>query len=149
MSRSASIIARISPKSDARFLHDSHVSQHKVECASCHVKIEHNLTAGAIATGDHANLDSGTCGSCHEQMHGGPAELYRGVGGRGVPEMPSPMSRAQVDCIACHKARERDDAAAEVVGQTFRTTQESCNYCHGSKYQGKLDEWTKLIAHHL
>jgi nitrate/TMAO reductase-like tetraheme cytochrome c subunit len=130
---------------DTRFLHEAHVNQHKVECSSCHIKIEHNLTAGAIATGDHANLDSATCGSCHEQMHGGPAELYRGVGGRGVPDMPSPMSRAQVDCIACHRAQKRSSDAASVIGQTFVAVQDSCNYCHGNKYEGTLKVWKDVI----
>ena len=74
-------------------------------------------------------------------MHGGPAELYRGTGGRGVPDMPSPMSRAQVDCIACHKSQEGTSDAAAVVGQTFVAVQESCNYCHGTKYDGVLDVW--------
>jgi hypothetical protein len=139
---------------DTRFLHDSHVSQHKVECASCHVKIEHNLTAGAIATvstvgGDHTNLDGSTCQSCHEQMHGGPAELYRGVGGRGVPDMPSPMSRAQVDCIACHKVQKQSSAAATVVGQTFVAVQDSCNYCHGNKYEDTLKVWKDVINQEL
>jgi nitrate/TMAO reductase-like tetraheme cytochrome c subunit len=134
---------------DTRFLHDSHVNQHKVDCASCHVKIEHNLTAGATATGDHANLDSATCGSCHEQMHGGPAELYRGVGGRGVPEMPSPMSRAQVDCIACHKVQKRSSESASVLGQTFVAVQDSCNYCHGNKYENVLSVWKDVISQNL
>ena len=28
---------------------ESHINQHKVECSSCHIQIEHDLTAGAIA----------------------------------------------------------------------------------------------------
>ena len=131
---------------DTRFLHEQHVSQHKVECSSCHVKIEHNLTAGAsmLATGGHS-MASGACGTCHEQMHGGPAELYRGVGGRGVPDMPSPMSRAQVDCIACHKAQKQPSEAAAIVGQTFVAVQDSCNYCHGNKYDGTLKVWKDVV----
>ncbi len=60
--------------------------------------------------------------------------------------MPSPMYRAQVDCIACHKAKESSSADAQVVGQTFRAVQESCDYCHGNKYEGVLDQWRKVIA---
>jgi len=59
------------------------------------------------------------------------------------------MSRAQVDCIACHKAKDVNDAVASVVGQTFKATQESCNYCHGTKYDGALDSWKRQIAAHL
>jgi nitrate/TMAO reductase-like tetraheme cytochrome c subunit len=137
---------------EPRYLHDQHVTEHKVECASCHIQIEHNLTAGAtnlIATSAMKNFESGTCGSCHESTHLGPAELYRGTGGRGVPDMPSPMSRAQVDCIACHKALKHGSDSAEIVGQTFLGVQESCNYCHGNKYEGVLDVWKRLVAGQL
>jgi hypothetical protein len=56
------------------------------------------------------------------------------------------MSRAQVDCIACHKSQARQRFVASVVGQTFKATQESCNYCHGTKYDGALDVWKRQIA---
>jgi hypothetical protein len=142
-------------------MHRAHISEHKVECSSCHVQIEHGLnptgsniaSAAAIATGakltSHSVGDAGACAMCHQQTHGGPAELYRGTGGRGVPDMPSPMSRAQVDCIACHKSKTGDDSVATVVGQTFKATQESCNYCHATKYDGVLDVWHRQIQAQL
>ena len=139
---------------DTAFIHANHVSEHKVECSSCHVQIEHTLTAGAAfeapKTGrvliDHKG---GECKQCHEQTHGGPAELYRGTGGRGVGDMPSPMYRTQVDCIGCHRARKRSDGTAKVVGQTFLGVQESCDHCHGTKYKGRLDEWKRVVAQKL
>jgi nitrate/TMAO reductase-like tetraheme cytochrome c subunit len=141
---------QIARYSETKFMHETHVTEHKVECASCHVQIEHNLVAGApkdVASpgATHAVVESGSCGTCHEQMHGGPAELYRGTGARGVPDMPSPMYRAQVDCIACHKAKKQTNDAAEVVGQTFVAVQASCNYCHGPKYDTVLDTWKRII----
>jgi nitrate/TMAO reductase-like tetraheme cytochrome c subunit len=120
--------------SDSAFLHRNHVTEHKVECLHCHIQIEHRLSA---TKQDRSN----NCGACHEGSHGGPASLYRGLGGRGVPNMPSPMARTQVDCIACHRHRERPDAEAEVVGQTFTAVADSCAYCHGPKYAGVLDGW--------
>jgi len=131
-------------------MHRAHVSQHKVECSSCHIQIEHGLnpsgaSVAGVALSSHGTFESGACGTCHQQTHGGPAELYRGIAGRGVPDMPSPMSRAQVDCIACHKVKDANDGVAQVVGQTFRATQESCNYCHGTKYEGVLDVWKRQI----
>lgn len=139
-------------------MHRAHVSEHKVECSSCHVQIEHGLNptgssivsaATASKLSSHASFDSGACGTCHQETHGGPAELYRGTGGRGVADMPSPMSRAQVDCIACHKSKDNNDSIASVVGQTFKATQESCNYCHQTKYEGRLDAWRAQIGGHL
>ena len=40
--------------------------------------------------------------------------------------------------------REKSDAA-EVVGQTFVAAQDSCNYCHGTKYDTVLNTWKGMI----
>jgi nitrate/TMAO reductase-like tetraheme cytochrome c subunit len=135
-------------------LHDIHITAHKVECASCHIKIEHFLNAaaphGAEALLPHAGLgESGACAQCHEQSHNGPADLYRGTGGCGVPDMPSPMFRAQVKCIACHNQRQVPDDVAQVTGQTFRAGQDRCDYCHGSKYPDTLREWKLSLDQNL
>lgn len=139
---------QIARYSDTAYLHQQHIMQSKVECSTCHIQIEHNLTAGAMKppSATHSGFEAGSCSSCHEQLHGGPQELYRGSGGRGVPDMPSPMFRAQVDCIACHRTREQTDSVATVTGQTFKATQASCNYCHATKYDGVLDDWKKRVA---
>lgn len=136
---------------ETQFIHQTHVTEHKVECSSCHVQIEHNLTAGALRLGStpegtkHILMDNGNCGMCHEQTHGGPLEMFSGTGGRGVPDMPSPMYRAQVDCIACHESQKNSSQKAEVTGQTFVATQARCDYCHGQKYSGMLDVWKKTL----
>lgn len=142
---------KVAQYGETKGLHLTHVSTHKVECSGCHVQIEHHLSAEAADTprkpleGRRA-MASGVCGQCHESTHAGPEELYHGTAGRGAPDMPSPMSRARVGCLACHKSRERQEQVAEVVGQTFRAVQESCDYCHGAKYAGALDEWKKTVA---
>jgi nitrate/TMAO reductase-like tetraheme cytochrome c subunit len=152
--------AQVSRYGESAFVHQTHVSNHKVECSSCHVQIEHGLRAGApredklpqgnkLLAANHVLADSGSCGQCHEQMHGGPAEIYRGVGGRGVPDMPSPMYRAQVDCIACHRNENQTEDAAKVVGQTFVAAQASCDRCHGNHYSDILGIWKKTIDDHL
>jgi nitrate/TMAO reductase-like tetraheme cytochrome c subunit len=135
-------------------IHQVHVTDNKVECSSCHVQIEHNLTAGVprehrvLGTGlmlDHG----GACGQCHESTHAGPDELYRGTGGRGVPDMPSPMYRAQVDCIACHRESGRPLEEASVSGQTYLAAQDSCDYCHGERYRTVLDEWKEALEERI
>jgi nitrate/TMAO reductase-like tetraheme cytochrome c subunit len=143
--------ASIAKYGETNLIHKEHVSEHKVECASCHVQIEHSLSASAGAGMGitHAPLDAATCGQCHEQTHGGPGELYRGVGGRGVPDMPSPMSRARVSCIACHRQQKNPSGDATVIGQTFVAAQESCDRCHGTKYVGVLDTWKRIVAARL
>ncbi|UCG32031.1 MAG: NapC/NirT family cytochrome c [Phycisphaerales bacterium] len=124
---------------DTDFLHSNHVTSHKIECTNCHIQIEHQLSASARDR-------SGSCGACHMGNHGGPAELYFGVGGRGVPDMPSPMARSEVDCIACHRHRQNPESVAEIAGQTFTAVGESCTYCHGPKYDGTLEEWEQRIT---
>ena len=145
--------AQISRYGETDAMHKEHVTNHKVECSGCHVQIEHSLTAGAREEGppgaSHTGFDSGSCGLCHEKSHLGPREMFRGVGGRGVPSMPSPMSRAQVDCIACHMSKKLDEQSADVVGQTFMATQERCDYCHGAKYSGVLVDWRKSLSRQL
>jgi nitrate/TMAO reductase-like tetraheme cytochrome c subunit len=135
---------------DPKFLHDQHVQKKKVECTACHQQIQHSLNAGSAKlkktlTGSHIDMNAGDCAGCHEKSHGGPAELYRGTGGRGVADMPSPMFRAQVDCIACHKEKTQDGKAVEMRGQTYGAVQGSCNYCHQTKYDGTLDVWRQTM----
>lgn len=145
--------AQIARYGETAFVHDNHVNRHKVECSNCHIQIEHHLTAGAGFLASpaemHAPTSSRRCTQCHERTHAGPAELYRGTGGVGVPDMPSPMYRTQVDCIACHKSRKLPGDAAEVAGQTFLAVQDSCNSCHGTKYQNRLAEWRKAVSDKL
>ena len=124
---------------DSAFLHMNHVTSHKVECSSCHIQIEHKLSVKKKDRED-------SCAACHEGSHGGPRALYLGVGGRGVPSMPSPMARTQVDCIACHQHRQPVDITAEMTGLTARAAQDRCTYCHGAKYDGTLMEWKQRIA---
>jgi len=141
--------------SETAFIHRQHVTEHKVECQSCHVQIEHHLTAGVPVSNDpimgagHPIQNSGTCGQCHEKTHNGPLELFRGTGGRGVPDMPSPMFMAQVDCIGCHQSKENTEADALVVGQTFVASQQRCDHCHGKQYDDVLAVWKTQIANHL
>ena len=146
--------AQVARYTDPKFVHTNHVTKHKVECSSCHIQIEHKLTTGPAYVPSKPGsryevLHRGTCGQCHEETHGGPSDLYRGTGGKGVPDMPSPMYRTQVDCIGCHKARSRDKTQTAVLGQTYLAVQDSCNYCHEKKYDGRLDEWKKIIADKL
>ncbi len=136
---------------DPPFLHKTHVTDHKVECSSCHVQIMHGIDVREAAherakqKGAHPLVATDTGSSCHEKMHGGPAEIYTGTGARGVPDMPSPMSRAQVDCIACHKQEKSSPGTAMVVGQTFTASEEACETCHGTKYKGTIAAWKQQV----
>lgn len=141
---------------ETRFIHQNHVTDHKVECEHCHIQIEHRLdaapqTVGSLASTPetHAPTDAGGCASCHEGSHGASASLYRGTGGRGVPDMPSKMHRAQVDCLGCHQQPMREPSESLMAGQSYRAAQESCDKCHGSDYEDRLAVWTQSIRRRL
>jgi hypothetical protein len=139
---------------EPQYVHRVHVTDNKVECGSCHVAIEHHLYAAVPRVqqvlGEGLMLDhGGVCSQCHDRTHAGPDEMYRGTGGRGVPEMPSPMYRAQVDCIACHQQGRQSEGVAGVVGQTFLAVQESCDHCHGTRYADALEVWRETIDAHF
>ncbi len=139
---------------EPRFIHQIHITDNKVECGGCHIEIEHHLSASVPrqqqVLGEGPLFDhGGMCSQCHSSTHAGPDELYRGTGGRGVPDMPSPMFRAQVDCIACHRERSRSGEIAQVVGQTYVAIQQSCDDCHGNQYREALDLWKTTISEHL
>jgi nitrate/TMAO reductase-like tetraheme cytochrome c subunit len=141
---------------ETSFMHQTHVSDHKVECASCHIQITHHLSAvtpgadGMLSQpGEHMLDQSGTCGQCHEKLHTASLDLYQGLGGRGVDPMPSAMYRAQVDCLACHQQRSNPSEVAAMAGQTFLGEQASCDHCHANKYAGRLTEWRETLAMQL
>lgn len=147
--------ADIAKYDQPELVHKLHVYEHKVECRSCHVQIEHNLIAGAPAGDDvvkaasHMLQDQGKCGQCHGGSHSASLDVYRGHGARGVPDLPSPMFRAQVDCIACHRFAENAGNVASMAGQTYITQQASCDYCHGNHYTDTLDQWRSQMAEQL
>lgn len=136
---------------ETQLIHRAHVTDHKLECSDCHVQIEHHLTANAtralsLIAVNHQPMASSAdgCAQCHEGTHSGPALMYAGKGGRGAPEMPSPMFSAQVDCIACH-TESRDGLAHGVSGRTYLAAQQACDSCHGNRYEGVLDAWKNAV----
>lgn len=144
--------SQVSQYTDTKLMHEQHVTEHKVECASCHIQIVHNLTASApdggkrhIGNSMQVQMQAGSCAQCHEQLHSGPLDIYRGTGGRGVPDMPSVMFRTQVDCIACHDTPMNTSDIAAVAGQSFAAKQKACTECHGQQYNEKLAEWKVAI----
>ncbi len=85
------------------------------------------------------------CKACHESLHRGVLQMYMGMNGRGTPMIPSHMLQVRVECVACHVEPKREKAQARVLGQTFRPSESACLECHGEKYKGMLDDWTKTM----
>ncbi|MEK7475044.1 MAG: cytochrome c3 family protein [Candidatus Coatesbacteria bacterium] len=139
------------------FIHENHVTKHNIACFHCHEELRHGFreapaipppaTAEAIpkavpatASASHVRTVNFDCSFCHDRLHTGQLELYAGkVAGLGLPEIPSPMFVARVDCVGCHYA-EKAGPAAEFRGQTHRASEKACEKCHGERFAGILDE---------
>lgn len=107
-------------------LHRIHATENNIYCFFCHSSIEHRGVefAGPLET---------LCSRCHEEKHIFQKQLYMGVGGIGVRNIPSRMFAAQVSCEGCHK------------GKTTEGIKKECVNCHGEKYDIMLDVWMKEI----
>jgi hypothetical protein len=128
-------------RGDTASLHQTHVSDHHVECFYCHSEIRHGKDA---AHGGEAN----SCAQCHSDRHKQVALLYRGQGVPGVKSQPSVMSAAYVQCTACHGGPSAGGSpSAAGLGQA---TGARCAACHGDSVDGMIASWkedgAKMIA---
>ena len=134
--------ALLSTRYTSQFIHQKHVTDHKIECSSCHTFLRHEI--GPIPTIAH---NPSSCDRCHsKEMHLGPRELYRGTGGIGVPDSPSLMLTTNVDCIACHRRGEESQAALHTSKYVERAIGEACVDCHGEGFDETLKQWKSLLA---
>lgn len=124
---------------DTDFMHKNHVTDHKIECTHCHEEIKHAVKTSL----EPLQYD---CSVCHEKKHNVQKQIYMGIGGRGVPNRPSAMFLANVDCIACHLVPKMAEATVPFLGQTFRASETACLGCHGQEYKGILGEWEETVA---
>ncbi|HUL36612.1 MAG TPA: cytochrome c3 family protein [Thermodesulfobacteriota bacterium] len=132
----------LSTKYRPEFMHQKHVTDHKIECSNCHTPLRHEI--GQIPT--MAQIPS-NCDKCHNKdMHLGPRDFYRGTGGIGVPESPSLMLTTNVDCIACHRKAEEGKAALHRTRYADRVIGEACVDCHGEGFDETLKQWKSLLS---
>ena len=132
----------LNTKYTSQFLHKKHVTDHKIECSSCHSPIRHEI--GQIPTLAHFPTN---CDKCHtKEIHVGPRDLYRGSGGIGVPDSPSLMFTTNVDCVACHRKGEESRAALYTTKYEERAISEACVDCHGEGFDETLKQWKTLLT---
>lgn len=128
---------RLQRFSETEFLHQKHVTDHKIECLHCHNEIQHK-TALALEP------VSTSCGACHRDGHSAARDLYAGIGGKGVPPMPSTMYQAGINCAGCHVLPiDTGETAA------FKPTDVNCMSCHGPRYSKVLGRWKALVSERL
>ena len=154
--------SRLTHYGDKDLLHRMHVTSHKVDCMTCHLTIEHGrapdhaLAAAADSSAApgpaHAEGQTG-CETCHGAGHSAQQNLYAGLGGRGVPRMPSPMYAAGVRCEGCHNpaltaAAEAVPAGGAAGGSDIhiqRASEVSCMSCHGPAYRRIFEAWKQSV----
>ncbi len=118
---------------EVEFLHKKHVTDHSVNCLECHTRIQHGLPA-------REQHFRGDCSNCHVDTHSGPAAIYRGTGGREVPDNPSAMYLARVTCNGCHRPPFPGAPSPEA---TFKADPLACVDCHGPGFTGMAERWQR------
>jgi nitrate/TMAO reductase-like tetraheme cytochrome c subunit len=124
---------------DVQAVHLNHVTNHKVECFNCHADIQHR----SVTSAEHISFD---CKQCHSDTHAGPREMYAGTSGKGVPDMPAPMFKAQVDCVGCHLDMTTYGEQHIMKGNTMRPTTKGCSDCHGETGREAYIAWQRELT---
>jgi nitrate/TMAO reductase-like tetraheme cytochrome c subunit len=166
-------VGHIERLGETDFLHEKHVTDHKVECFECHDEIHHGL----MPLERPRAAESEGCGSCHASTHEAASLLLAGTGAAGVPDQPSRMYETRVGCAACHTGRSgyrvraplaahASDGAAGVDGahrfvlsgapadgahsaSIAAAGNVDCIHCHGPSYDGMLGEWQATVGEQL
>jgi nitrate/TMAO reductase-like tetraheme cytochrome c subunit len=144
-------VGHIERIAEQEFLHEKHVTEHKVECFDCHDQISHGLLE-LPRLSDAADAEG--CGSCHMTPHQAAESLYAGTGAHGVADNPSRMHATRVSCRACHTGRtpvrrgdDLDSEHPKVHGGLVAAAGEvDCLHCHGTGYAGMLAGWQSAVG---
>lgn len=141
---------RIAKYGDKLFLHQMHVTKHKVDCQVCHSQIEHGKVSPSEV--QIATKVTNPCQTCHGLGHSPQEQLYAGIGARGVPVTPSPMFVTGVNCQGCHNpafvpaGATARPAAMEATGPHSAPAGElACMSCHGPRYRAIFQGWEKGV----
>ncbi len=149
---------------DMPFLHENHVTKHHVACLHCHEEMRHGFpeTTGHLprlnepqmpetpSLKGHPPAVAFNCAFCHKDKHAGQLEMYAGkVSALGLPEIPSPMYLANVDCIGCHYQEEMPPEEQEFRGHTVAASPQACVKCHGPAFEGILKQTRTILEETL
>lgn len=121
--------------------HLNHVTNHKVECWRCHDVIKHEIVRNPTSQSFESN-----CTVCHAtNQHAGARELYKGTGAIGVPDEPSRMYLANVDCASCHVKRRATEGDRSATDVKSLVRGQACDDCHGPNYDAMLTQWRNVL----
>ena len=120
---------------DHEFMHQKHVTDHKIDCLQCHLQIEHSLDKNKMV---HA---AGDCKSCHPDHHQAQIAMLQGTGAKTIPAQPSSMLTTRAECRTCHRTREVS-ATGTVL---FKGSAEACLMCHAASEVQKLQSYHEAL----
>lgn len=112
--------------SDRDFVHQMHVTEHKVECNICHVAISHGKKVLPMEGPKEQ------CSACHG-IPDRAMELVWGGTLPGVHQTPSPMGTVGMVCTSCHNEPIHQNGKG--VGKP------TCTPCHPSQYNELWPKW--------
>lgn len=130
-------IERSEKRGDVKLLHDLHITKKSIDCLNCHEAVEH----GNIKMVGPLEI---RCENCHIKLHSVQKQMYMGIGGRGISDLPSRMFAAQVTCTGCHT--NVTEAGVLLMGEKrLEAERSACVSCHGKGYDVMLDDWKKVM----
>jgi predicted CXXCH cytochrome family protein len=113
---------------DHSFMHQVHVTDHKVDCLECHLEIEHSLNRHRI---EHAAAD---CAACHPNHHGEQIRMLLGAGGKSIADRRDGMAVAGISCPSCHQVKEVSPTGTVL----WRASTALCTQCHDQAATDRL-----------
>lgn len=124
---------------DHQFMHQKHVTEHKVDCLDCHLRIEHLLDRQKI---EHAASD---CQSCHPDHHREQVRMLRGRGAETIPAEANQMLSVRLECRSCHQTREVSSTGTVL----WKASSQVCVTCHDRATAERLQSYRPEIAESL
>lgn len=121
---------------DVAFIHENHVTEHKILCTQCHNEILHYSRQEEHM--ESIGGSGGSCTTCHESKHTLIYSMYSGKGIEGITQGPADyMYEARVTCKGCHRTyRDPDDDSVFTQAGAG-----GCMLCHGEEYGKYLTSW--------
>lgn len=116
---------------DHTFIHQKHVSEHSVDCISCHLRIEHSRDAKKI---EHAASD---CKSCHPNQHTMQVAMLTGSGSPSIASKLMGMAAVRIACPTCHQLKEVSPTGTVLM----KASLQACTACHDAASTAQLQTY--------
>jgi len=124
---------------DDAFIHEKHVSEHKVDCLSCHLEIQHSFQPDLI---EHAASD---CKSCHPNQHLEQVRMLAGEGGVTMAAHRGGMTTLRITCLSCHESKSVSSTGTVV----WKASVDACATCHEESAAGRLKAYYDELKNSL